>query len=243
MAVKKNNKSAKADFSFYIKRFWQIFGIGIGTIALIFLLASWGLLGHMPSFNDLENPESNLATEIISSDGETIGKFYKENRSSITYSELPKHLVDALIATDDERFYDHSGIDARGTLRAVSNLGTSVGASTLSQQLAKQLFHGDGSKNIIERILQKVKEWIIAIRLERQYTKNEIIAMYFNVYDFNNYAVGIRSAAKTYFNKSPKDLTIEQSAMLVGMFKNSSLYNPTRNAQGVKTAVMWCFSR
>lgn len=234
MAVKKNNKSAKADFSFYIKRFWQIFGIGIGTIALIFLLASWGLLGHMPSFNDLENPESNLATEIISSDGETIGKFYNENRSSITYSELPKHLVDALIATEDERFYDHSGIDARGTLRAVSNLGTSGGASTLSQQLAKQLFHGEGSKNIIERILQKVKEWIIAIRLERQYTKNEIIAMYFNVYDFNNYAVGIRSAAKTYFNKSPKDLTIEQSAMLVGMFKNSSLYNPTRNAQGVK---------
>jgi penicillin-binding protein 1A len=234
MAVKKNNKSAKADFSFYIKRFWQIFGIGFGTIVLIFLLASWGLLGHMPSFNDLENPESNLATEIISSDGETIGKFYNENRSSITYSELPKHLIDGLIATEDERFYDHSGIDARGTLRAVSNLGTSGGASTLSQQLAKQLFHGEGSKNIIERVLQKVKEWIIAIRLERQYTKDEIIAMYFNVYDFNNYAVGIRSAAKTYFNKSPRDLTIEQSAMLVGMFKNSSLYNPTRNAQGVK---------
>jgi penicillin-binding protein 1A len=234
MAVKKNNKSADAGFSLYIKRFWQIFAIGIGSVFLIFLLASFGLLGHMPSFNDLENPESNLATEIISSDGETIGKFYNENRSSITYQELPKHLVDALVATEDARFYDHSGIDARGTLRAVTSLGTSGGASTLSQQLAKQLFHGEGSKNIIERMLQKVKEWIIAIRLERQYTKNEIIAMYFNVYDFNNYAVGIRSAAKTYFNKSPKDLTIEQSAMLVGMFKNSSLYNPTRNAQGVK---------
>ena len=234
MAVKKNNKSADAGFSLYIKRFWQIFAIGIGSVFLIFLLASFGLLGHMPSFNDLENPESNLATEIISSDGETIGKFYNENRSSITYDELPKHLVDALVATEDARFYDHSGIDARGTLRAVTSLGTSGGASTLSQQLAKQLFHGEGSKNIIERMLQKVKEWIIAIRLERQYTKNEIIAMYFNVYDFNNYAVGIRSAAKTYFNKSPKDLTIDESAMLVGMFKNSSLYNPTRNAQGVK---------
>lgn len=234
MAVKKNNKSANAGFSLYIKRFWQIFGIGIGFIVLIFLLASWGLLGHMPSFNDLENPESNLATEIISSDGETIGKFYNENRSSIKYEDLPKHLVEALVATEDERFYEHSGIDARGTLRAVTNLGTSGGASTLSQQLAKQLFHGEGSKNIVMRLLQKVKEWIIAIRLERQYTKNEIIAMYFNVYDFNNYAVGIRSAAKTYFNKSPKDLTIDQSAMLVGMFKNSSLYNPTRNAQGVK---------
>ena len=234
MAVKKNNKSANADFSLYIKRFWQIFAIGIGSIFMIFLLASWGLLGHMPSFNDLENPESNLATEIISSDGETIGKFYNENRSSITYDELPKHLVAALVATEDERFYDHSGIDARGTLRAVTNLGTSGGASTLSQQLAKQLFHGEGSSNKIMRLFQKVKEWIIAIRLERQYTKNEIIAMYFNVYDFNNYAVGIRSAAKTYFNKLPKDLTIDESAMLVGMFKNSSLYNPTRNAQGVK---------
>jgi penicillin-binding protein 1A len=234
MAVKKNKNSAHADFSFYIKRFWQIFGIGIGSIFLIFLLASWGALGHMPSFNDLENPESNLATEIISSDGETIGKFYNENRSSITYNELPKHLVEALVATEDERFYDHSGIDARGTLRAATSFGTSGGASTLSQQLAKQLFHGEGSKNIVMRIFQKIKEWIIAIRLERQYTKNEIIAMYFNVYDFNNYAVGIRSAAKTYFNKSPKDLTIDESAMLVGMFKNSSLYNPVRNAQGVK---------
>ena len=234
MAVKKNNKSAEADFPFYIKRFWQIFGIGIGTVFLIFLLASFGALGHMPSFNDLENPESNLATEIISSDGETIGKFYNENRSSITYEELPKHLVEALVATEDERFYEHSGIDARGTLRAVTNLGTSGGASTLSQQLAKQLFHGEGSKNIVMRLFQKIKEWIIAIRLERQYTKNEIIAMYFNVYDFNNYAVGIRSAAKTYFNKLPKDLTIDESAMLVGMFKNSSLYNPTRNPQGVK---------
>ena len=234
MAVKKNNKSSNPDFSFYIKRFWKIFAIGMGSIFLIFLLASFGLLGHMPSFNDLENPESNLATEIISSDGETIGKFYNENRSSIKYSDLPKHLVDALVATEDARFYDHSGIDARGTLRAVTSLGTSGGASTLSQQLAKQLFHGEGSKNIVMRLLQKVKEWIIAIRLERQYTKNEIIAMYFNVYDFNNYAVGIRSAAKTYFNKLPKDLTIDESAMLVGMFKNSSLYNPTRNIQGVK---------
>lgn len=164
MAVKKNNKSATADFSFYIKRFWQIFGIGIGSIFLIFLLASWGLLGHMPSFTDLENPESNLATEIISSDGETIGKFYNENRSSITYEELPKHLVDALIATEDERFYDHSGIDAKGTLRAITSFGTSGGASTLSQQLAKQLFHGEGSSNKIMRLFQKIKEWIIAIR-------------------------------------------------------------------------------
>lgn len=234
MAVKKKNKSAQADFPVYIKRFWQIFGIGIGLVVFIFLLASWGALGHMPSFNDLENPESNLATEIISSDGETIGKFYNENRTSVTYDDLPKHLVDALVATEDERFYEHAGIDARSTARAFTSFGGSGGGSTLSQQLAKQLFHGEGSRNIVFRLFQKIKEWIIAIRLERQYTKNEIIAMYFNVYDFGNFAVGIRSAAKTYFNKSPKDLTIDESAMLVGMFKNSSLYNPVRNTQGVK---------
>ena len=234
MAVKKKNKSAQADFPVYIKRFWQIFGIGISLVVLIFLLASWGALGHMPSFNDLENPESNLATEIISSDGETIGKFYNENRTSVTYDDLPKHLVDALVATEDERFYEHAGIDARSTARAFTSFGGSGGGSTLSQQLAKQLFHGEGSRNIVFRLFQKIKEWIIAIRLERQYTKNEIIAMYFNVYDFGNFAVGIRSAAKTYFNKSPKDLTIDESAMLVGMFKNSSLYNPIRNTQGVK---------
>lgn len=234
MAIKKNNSPAEKDFAYYKKQFWKIFLYSLGGVFLVFLLASWGILGSMPSFEELENPESNLATEIISADGETIGKFYNENRTSVKYEDLPKHLVDALVATEDERFYDHSGIDGRGTLRAVTSLGTSGGASTLTQQLAKQLFHGEGSRFLPFRIIQKVKEWIIAIRLERQYTKNEIIAMYFNVYDFNNYAIGIRSAAKTYFNKEPKDLTIDESAVLVGMFKNSSLYNPVRNAQGVK---------
>jgi len=236
MAIKKNNNSAPVvkDDAYYKKQFWKIFLCSLGGIFLVFLLASWGILGSMPSFEELENPESNLATEIISADGETIGKFYNENRTSVKYEDLPKHLVDALVATEDARFYDHSGIDGRGTLRAVTSLGTSGGASTLTQQLAKQLFHGEGSRFLPFRIIQKVKEWIIATRLERQYTKNEIIAMYFNVYDFNNYAVGIRSAAKTYFNKEPKDLTIDESAILVGMFKNSSLYNPVRNAQGVK---------
>ncbi|MFY0481737.1 penicillin-binding protein 1A [Flavobacterium sp. PLA-1-15] len=237
MAIKKNNNQKAPvvkDTAYYKKQFWKIFLYCLGSVFLVFLLASWGILGSMPSFEELENPESNLATEIISADGETIGKFYNENRTSVKYEDLPKHLVDALVATEDERFYEHSGIDGRGTLRAVTSLGTSGGASTLTQQLAKQLFHGEGSKFLPFRIIQKIKEWIIATRLERQYTKNEIIAMYFNVYDFNNYAVGIRSAAKTYFNKEPKDLTIDESAILVGMFKNSSLYNPVRNAQGVK---------
>ncbi|WP_298148138.1 transglycosylase domain-containing protein [Flavobacterium sp.] len=222
------------DLSFYKKKFWRYYFYLMGGIFATFLFASWGLLGSMPSFEELENPNSNLATEIISSDGVVIGKFYNENRTAIKYKDLPKNLVNALIATEDERFYEHSGIDGRRTLGAVIKVGTDGGASTLTQQLAKQLFHGEGSHFILFRMIQKVKEWIIAVRLERQYTKDEIIAMYFNVYDFNNYAIGIRSAAKTYFGKEPKELTTDESAILVGMFKNSALYNPVRNPQGVK---------
>jgi len=237
MAAKKNNNkgnTADKDFKYYTKTFWKIFLYGMGAIVLFFLFASWGLFGSMPSFEDLENPDSNLATEIISADGVVLGKYFQKNRSQLKYSDLPKNLVDALVATEDERFYEHSGIDGRGTLRAIASLGTSGGASTLTQQLAKQLFHGEGSKFLPFRIVQKVKEWIIAIRLERQYTKNEILAMYCNVYDFGNYSVGVSSAAQTYFSKVPKDLTIEESAILVGMFKNSGLYNPVRNPVGVK---------
>ncbi|KIA86891.1 penicillin-binding protein 1A [Flavobacterium sp. AED] len=237
MAIKKNNNQTKnidKDITYYKKKFWKIFFYGMGIIALFFLFASWGLFGSMPSFEDLENPDSNLATEIISADGVVLGKYFEKNRSQLKYSDLPKNLVQALVATEDARFYEHSGIDGRGTLRAIASLGTSGGASTLTQQLAKQLFHGEGSKFLPFRIVQKVKEWIIAIRLERQYTKNEIIAMYCNVYDFGNNSVGVSSAAKTYFSKEPKDLTIDESAILVGMFKNSGLYNPVRNPQGVK---------
>jgi penicillin-binding protein 1A len=237
MAIKKNNNPARGngkDITHYQKKFWKIFFIGLGSVGLFFLFASWGIFGSMPSFEDLENPDSNLATEVISADGVVIGKYFEKNRSQLKYSDLPKNLVQALIATEDARFYEHSGIDGRGTLRAISSLGTSGGASTLTQQLAKQLFHGEGSKFLPFRIVQKIKEWIIAIRLERQYTKNEIIAMYCNVYDFGNNSVGVSSAAKTYFSKEPKDLTISESAILVGMFKNSGLYNPIRNPEGVK---------
>ncbi|QSW91437.1 MULTISPECIES: transglycosylase domain-containing protein [Flavobacterium] len=235
MAAKKNNQTNTVkDINYYKKKFWRIFAYSLLGVLAFFLFASWGLFGSMPSFEDLENPDSNLATEIISSDGVVIGKYFKTNRSQLKYSDLPKSLVEALVATEDARFYEHSGIDGRGTLRAVFSLGTNGGASTLTQQLAKQLFHGEGSRFLPFRILQKVKEWIIAIRLERQYTKNEIIAMYCNVYDFGNYSVGVSSAAQTYFSKDPKDLTIDESAMLVGMFKNSGLYNPVRNPEGVK---------
>ena len=237
MATRKNNNQAnnvEKDINYYKNKFWRIFFYGLGGIMVFFLFASWGLFGSMPSFEDLENPDSNLATEIISSDGVILGKYFQKNRSQLKYSDLPKNLVDALVATEDERFYEHSGIDGRGTLRAIASMGTSGGASTLTQQLAKQLFHGEGSKFLPFRIVQKIKEWIIAIRLERQYTKNEIIAMYCNVYDFGNYSVGVSSAAQTYFSKAPKDLTIDESAILVGMFKNSGLYNPVKNPQGVK---------
>ena len=230
---KNQTPDSEKDIQYYSKLFWKYFFYGMGGIALFFLFASWGLLGSMPSFEDLENPDSNLATEIISADGVVIGKYFEKNRSQLKYSDLPKNLVQALVATEDARFYDHSGIDGRGTLRAILSFGTSGGASTLTQQLAKQLFHGEGSKFLPFRIIQKAKEWIIAIRLERQYTKNEIIAMYCNVYDFGNNSVGVNSAAKTYFSKEPKELTISESAILVGMFKNSGLYNPVKNPEGV----------
>ena len=221
-------KPVTNDYAEYTRKFWQLFKYGFLGIILLFFFASWGFFGKMPSFDDLENPDSNVATEIISADGVVIGKFYKENRTPVKYHELPQHLVKALVATEDERFYEHSGIDAKGTLRAVVKLGRDGGASTLTQQLAKNLFHGEGSNFKLFRVIQKVKEWIIAIRLERQYTKQEIIALYLNQVDFVNGAVGIRSAAKIYMNKEPKDLTIEEGALFVGMLKNPSLYNPNR---------------
>ena len=232
--AQKNNTATVKDIKYYQKKFWQLLVYGLGVMILFFFLASWGFFGSMPSFEDLENPESNLATEIISSDGVTIGKFYNENRTPIKYEDLPPHLVKALVATEDERFYEHSGIDGRRTLGAAIKLGSDGGASTITQQLAKLLFHGEGSSFKPFRVIQKVKEWIIAVKLERQYTKNEIIAMYLNKADFVNTAVGIRSASKVYFGKEPRDLSIDEAAMFVGMLKNPSLYNPLRRLEKVK---------
>ena len=229
-------KKQTNNFSKFIKWFWILFTTGILAVVFIFLAASWGWFGELPTFERLENPQTNLATEIISSDGETLGKYYlDDNRTPIPFDELPKNLVDALVATEDARYFEHSGVDARGTIRAFAYLGSKGGASTISQQLAKQLFTGTAARGW-ERYTQKIKEWVIATRLERQYTKEEIIAMYFNIYDFGNNADGIRSAAKIYFSKEPKELNTAESAMLVGMFKNSSLYNPLpkRNPVGTK---------
>ena len=230
-------KKISANFSKTIRWFWVMFLALILSGISVFLLASLGVFGEMPDHTALENPRTNLATEIISSDRKTLGKFYfEDNRTLVAFSDLPKHLVDALTATEDVRYYEHAGIDARGTLRAFAFLGKRGGASTISQQLARQLFVGIRSKNTLETVTQKIKEWVIATRLERQYTKEEIIAQYFNIYDFGNFADGIRSASRIYFGKEPIALSINESAMLVGMFKNSSLYNPrpTRNPVGTK---------
>ncbi len=224
----------KEDFSKYIKWMWKLFFGGMVFVALLLALASFGVFGEMPTFEELENPQSNVATEIISADGVTIGKFYSENRTPVRYADLPPHLIQALVATEDERFYSHSGIDMRGTFRAAFSLGSKGGASTITQQLSKLLFHGEGSRNILLRIMQKAKEWIIAIRLERQYTKSEILTMYLNKVDFINTAVGIRSASRVYFAKEPKELTIPEAATLVGMLTNPSLFNPVKRPEKVQ---------
>jgi len=230
--AKAQKKKKTTNFFRFIKWFWILFAMGIFSALLIFMLASWGVFGEMPTFERLENPQTNLATEIISSDGETLGKFYlDDNRTPVAYEDLPQNLIHALVATEDVRYYGHSGIDARGTLRALAFLGTKGGASTISQQLARQLFVGIRSKNKFQALPQKIKEWVIATRLERNYTKEEIIAMYMNIYDFGYNADGIRSASRIYFGKEPKDLKTEESAVLVGMLKNSSLYNPIRREE------------
>ena len=215
-----------------LKLFWIVFSIGILSSVSIFLAAGFGLLGKMPEFRQLENPKTNLATQVFSADNKVIGKFYyNDNRTPLYYEEIPKNLIDALIATEDERFYDHSGIDLRSTLRAVVYLGEKGGASTVSQQLARQLFTGVRSRNTLDAVIQKIKEWVIAVQLERRYAKKEILTMYLNLYDFNYNADGLRSAANIYFSKEPSELLLEESAMLVGMLKNSSLYNPIRRPE------------
>ena len=218
-----------------LRFFWSLFALGILSVIILFLSAALGVLGKMPELQQLDNPKTNLATQILSSDGVVLGKFYfNDNRTPIIFDTLPDNLVQALIATEDERFFSHSGIDLKGTLRALVYLGKKGGASTISQQLARQLFVGVRARNKVEAVLQKFKEWVLAVQLERRYTKEEIIAMYLNIYDFGYSADGIQSAAKIYFNTTPDQLRIEQSATLVGMLKNSSLYNPLRRPERVE---------
>ena len=224
-----DNKNETTSFRKYNLWFWGIISGGLLFVSSLFLLASMEVFGELPTFEDLENPEINFATEIISIDGKTLGKYYNENRTPVQLEDLPQNLIDALVSTEDERFFEHSGIDFRGTLRAVALLGKGGGASTITQQLAKLLFtKGSGTSNKFKRIIQKVNEWVIAIRLEEQYTKEEIITMYLNKFDFLYNSIGIRSASRIYFGKEPIDLKIEESAVLVAMLKNPRQYNPNR---------------
>jgi penicillin-binding protein 1A len=217
--------------------FWIIFSAPFAILFIMLVLAALGALGYMPDIKTLENPKINLSSQVIAEDGKVLGAFYyrNQNRTYVDYDELPPHLVDALISTEDKRFYRHSGIDAKGVARMVIKTGvlmqkSSGGGSTITQQLAKLLFH-EPPKSKIGRGLQKIKEWIIAVRLEKAYTKEEIITMYFNQCDFVNEAAGIKSAAQVYFSTMPDSLTIEQSAMLVGMAKNPSFYNPNDSSK------------
>jgi penicillin-binding protein 1A len=214
------------------KYFWIVFVSPFALLILLLLLAAVGGLGYMPNITTLENPKIDLASQVISEDNKVLGAFYymNQNRTYVDYDELPDYLIKALIATEDRRFYRHSGIDAKGLARVVLKTGlmmqrSSGGGSTITQQLAKLLFHKP-PRTKIGRGIQKIKEWIIAVRLEKAYTKEEIITMYFNQFDYLNQAVGIKSAAQVYFSTLPDSLTIEQSAMLVGMAKNPSYYNP-----------------
>lgn len=227
---------------FYIRLFWALISIPIVTIILLFTLISLEKLGQMPTFKELENPENNLATEIYSDDGVLIGNIYWDNRSYAKYNELPQSTIDALIATEDVRFHQHSGIDAKGLGRVLvysilMNDRSSGGGSTITQQLAKNLFPRDTTSyhSSIRRKahlgIAKFKEWVTAIKLERNYTKDEIIVMYLNTVPFGGITYGIKSAAKTYFNKPTDSLKIEESALLVGILKAPTYYSPVRNPE------------
>ena len=211
--------------------FWGLFFGGILIIFLIMWLITRGALGYLPPLEELQNPKNTFASEIISSDMQSLGRYYRyENRIGVQYTDLSQDLIDALIATEDVRFYEHTGVDFKSMFRAILKLGRAGGGSTLTQQLAKQLW-SPRANNILERAMQKPIEWVIATKLERLYSKDEILLMYLNQFDFLYNAVGIQSASQVYFSTTPKDLKLEQAAMLVGMCKNPSLYNPVRHPE------------
>ncbi|MFT5725361.1 MAG: penicillin-binding protein 1A, partial [Bacteroidia bacterium] len=227
MAGKKTpKKSTKKSLA---RLLWRYYLLGLSLFVLFMFTVSWGWWGYMPDVNEVANPNTTLATEIYSEDEELLGKLYRlENRTNIEFGDIPPYMVEALVATEDVRFYSHSGIDIKALVRAVTRLGRDGGGSTISQQLAKNLFHDLEGNNKIQRVIQKFKEWIIAVKLERQYTKDEIITLYFNTVRWGN-SSGIKSAAKTFFNKPVISLKKEESAVLVGMLRAPSKYNPHRN--------------
>lgn len=215
----------------FIIRFW-LFLIFSASLAFVFFygIGNWNLLGELPDTQQLENPKFFQASEIYSADGKLIGTYYTENRINVDYKDLPKNLVNALIATEDKRFYNHSGVDFQGVGRAVAGVlvGGKGGGSTITQQLAKMLFTDVSNRGVIVRIKQKLKEWVMAVKLEKLYTKEELLTMYFNQFDFLHSAVGVYNASRVYFGKNLKDLTVEECATLVAMFKSPVIYNPTK---------------
>ena len=216
---------------------WVLLVLAIGTLGYVFWAIFTGRLGYMPNIQQLENPVDKFASQVISSDGALLGtwSYTRANRIFVSYDDLPRPLIEALLATEDVRFYEHSGVDFRALTRAVVKRGlmgqkSAGGGSTITQQLAKQLY-SSRAEDIRERMLQKPIEWAIAVKLEKYYTKEEIITMYLNFFDFLHGAVGIKTAAKTYFGKEPKELDVKECAMLVGLCKNPSYYNPVRQGE------------
>ena len=220
---------------FFVRFLWAVLLTGVLTTAVAFYAIREGWIGYMPPIEDLQNPISRYATQVYSADGKIMGTWSSDrgNRVMIDYSKLPPSLVQALVATEDVRFYEHSGIDFFALGRAIVKRGvmgqkSAGGGSTITQQLAKQLFTEKPAHTTLERVLQKPIEWVIAVELERSYTKDEILTMYLNKFDFLHNAVGIKVAANTYFNKEPIDLTVPEAATLVGLCKNPSFFNPVR---------------
>ncbi|HEX6333652.1 MAG TPA: transglycosylase domain-containing protein, partial [Flavisolibacter sp.] len=210
-----------------IRIFWLVFASAFGFMLFFLLLVLLGVFGKLPSTKKLENPSILQSSEVYASDGTLMGKYYLErgNRSNVNYKDISPHVINALVATEDERFYDHAGIDFKRTLSAMVSLGRRGGGSTISQQLAKTLLD-QGSKNKVKRLIEKFKEYIVAVRLERNFTKEEIIALYLNAVPYGDNVYGIRNASRTFFQKEPDRLTVDEAAVLVGMLKGNSIYNP-----------------
>lgn len=212
-----------------VRVFWKLFFIAWAVLIVFLVAVNFGIFGKLPSLVELENPSMLSSSEIYAADGSLMGKYYTKDRINVGYNDISQNVIKALIATEDERFYDHSGIDAKSMARAVFYLGKEGGASTITQQLAKNLLFGEGSKNFVMRVIEKFKEWIVAIKLERNFTKEEIIALYLNMVTYGDEIYGIRNAARTYFQKEPSRLEVEEAAVLVGLLKGTTKYNPRRN--------------
>jgi len=213
-----------------VKIFWKVFFIGLGSFILFLLLCNWGVFGKMPSIEDIQNPTASLSSQVYAQDGTLMGKYYLEDRINVEYKDISPFVVQALVATEDKRFYIHSGIDAKSIFRAVKGLGREGGASTITMQTAKNLFTENWStRNFILRAIQKVKEAIIAVKLERNFTKEEIITLYLNTVAFSDNVFGIRNASKTFFQKEPDRVSVEEAAVLIGMVNAPTMYNPRRN--------------